>query len=152
MASVPVTNDALSRTFTTALLLTGSAERAEAAVLEGIRVMDRSRVSAEALLRTTGEASISAKIPCERVEEKESASSLLPVELRRVLRLPPDFRRCFVLRVLVGLSREVCARMLQTEIHRVDELVCVSARALAGLSKEKASRWECLTEMSGHGS
>src|SRR5260370_23544988 len=82
MASVPITNEAQRRTFTTALLLTGSAERAEGAVLEGIRVMDRSRVSGEALLRTTGEASIAAKIPCERVEGKESASSLLPVELR----------------------------------------------------------------------
>ena len=142
MASVPITDEALGRTFITALLLTGSAERAETAVLEGIRGMDRNNVSGEALLQGTVAASIAAKIPEQRAEEQ--ASSMLPVELRRVLRLSLDFRRCFVLRVLIGLPRAVCARLLQTEIHRIDELVYASARALAGLPEE------CAVAESGH--
>src|SRR5712691_7609487 len=133
MASVPITNEALGRAFTTALLLTGSAGKAEAAVLEGIRVMEQRNVSGEALLQGTIAASIATKLPEQRVEEQAYAAFLLPVELRRVLRLSQELRRCFVVRVLVGLSREVCARMLHTETHEIDEFVCVSARALACL-------------------
>jgi hypothetical protein len=144
MHSGPITMEALGRTFITAVLLTGSAERAEAAVLEGIKIMERGNVSDEALLlQGTLSASIAARADGGRVEEQEHASSLLPVELRRVLRLLPDFRRGFVLRVLIGLSREVCARMLQVEIQQIDELVCVAARALACLSKEGTPGWEC---------
>jgi len=150
MDSGPITNEALGRTFITALLLTGSAERAEAAVFEGIQVMERGKVSDETLLlQGTMSASIAARANGPRAEEQEYASSLLPVELRRVLRLLPDFRRGFVLRVLVGLSREVCARMLQTEIQHIDELVYVAARALAGLSKEGTPGWECTAAISG---
>jgi len=54
-------------------------------------------------------------------EDLERASSIFPFELRRVLHLAPDYRQCFVLRFLVGLPCEVCARLLHLEIHDVDE-------------------------------
>jgi hypothetical protein len=136
MDNGPITTEALDRTFITALLLTGSAQRAEAAVVEGIKATQRGKVSDETLLlQGTLSASIAAGSNSPRAAEQEHASSLLPVELRRVLRLLPYFRRGFVLRVLVGLSREVCARMLQIEIHQIDEVVRLAARALVRLSK-----------------
>jgi hypothetical protein len=151
MDNGPITNEALGRTFITALLLTGSAERAEAAVLEGIKVTQRGEVSDEALLlQGTLSASIAAGADGPRAEEQQHASSLLPVELRRVLRLLPDFRRGFVLRVLVGLSREVCARMLQTEIQHIDELVYAATRALACLSKDGTPGRQCTAAIAGH--
>lgn len=131
---VPITNEGLGQAFRTALLLTASAERAEAAILAGIRVIDPFDVSDESLMREAMTASIAAKIHEVRVEESEPGS-LLPPELRRVLRLSKDLRHGFVLRVLVGLPREVCALMLQTGTQRIDELVCDSVQALAGLSE-----------------
>jgi hypothetical protein len=110
--------------------------------------MDQNQLSGEALFQRTVAASIAAKIPAQRAEEQEYGFSMLPLELRRVARLSPDHRRCFVLRVLMGLPREVCARMLQTEIQRIDELVCLSAQALA--SGRAISRWEYAVAISGN--
>ena len=133
--AAPMTNEGLGRAFRTALLLTASAERAEAAILEGIRVIDPFDVSDQSLLRETITASITAKIHGEQVEESEQGSSWLPLDLRRVLRLSRNLRHCFVLRVLVGLPREACALMLQTGTQQIDKLVCDSVQALAGLSQ-----------------
>ena len=54
-------------------------------------------------------------------EDLACASSMLPFELRHVLHLPTALRHCFVLRFLVGLPREDCARLLHLEIRQVDE-------------------------------
>ncbi|MEP6538013.1 MAG: hypothetical protein ABJF23_21925, partial [Bryobacteraceae bacterium] len=147
MACLPMIDEALGGTFVAALLLTGSAAGAEAAVMEGIRVMERNGDEGEMLMQRTMAASIAAKVSRRESAEHRHAESLLPLELRRVLRLSRDFRRCFVLRALAGLSREVCAHLLQIEIHLIDELVCASARALASvpayLPDDVAARWEC---------
>lgn len=135
--TVPITNEGLGRAFRTALLLTASAERAEAAILEGVRAMGASEVSDESLLREVMTASIASKIHEERVEEAERDSSWLPSALRRVLRLSRNLRHCFVLRVLAGLPREVCALMLQTGPQQIDELVCDSVQALAVFSRSE---------------
>jgi len=135
----PGARKTLGKTFITALLLTGSARRAEAAILEAIEVMEEGKVPDDALLHGIVAASIASRTPDARIDEEDHASSLLPVELRLVLRLPVDLRRCFVLRMLAGFSIGTCARMLQTEIHQVEELVCVSVRALASLSEHGAS-------------
>jgi hypothetical protein len=127
----PITDQGLERSFTTALLLTASAGRAEAAVLEGIRVVDAFELSDAALFRETLAASMEANSQKAPAAELEYASSLLPLDLRPLLRLSRDLRSCFVLRVLVGLSREVCARMLRIGIRQIDELVCDSVQALA---------------------
>jgi hypothetical protein len=126
MITAPITDEALDKAYITAFLLTGNSARAEAAVLEGIQTMVCDGISGDALLQGTLMASVASPA------EQEGDTSSLPPELRRVLRLSPDLRRCYVLRVLVGLSREACARILNTGIHHIDELVCASARALAG--------------------
>jgi hypothetical protein len=119
-------DEAINRAYITALVLTASPQAAEAAVLEGIRTMENDNVSGDALLQGTLTASVA--FPSDRQGDVSS----LPPELRRVSRLSTELRRCYVLRVLVGLPRETCARMLHTGIHHIDDLVCASARALAG--------------------
>ena len=116
-------HNTIGKAFLTALLLTGNAERAEAAILEGNRVMALDNASGEALLIGAVNAAIEAHSETSRQtpEELERASSMLPFELRRVLHLPLPLRHCFVLRFLLGLPREVCARLLHLEIRQVDE-------------------------------
>lgn len=113
----------IGKAFLTALLLTGNAERAEAAILHAQGALGLDNTSGEALLRRVVNAAIAP--PCETVvqlsEDLERASSNLPCELRRVLHLPAALRHCFVLRFLVGLPREACARLLHLEVPQVDE-------------------------------
>jgi hypothetical protein len=45
----------------------------------------------------------------------------LPFELGCVLHLQPDLRHCYVLRILVGLSREVCAWLLHTDVEQISQ-------------------------------
>jgi hypothetical protein len=141
MAAEPVTREALSKAFTTALLLTGSVERSEAAVLESIRWLNLDDDAAgEKLIRGALKAAIARE--CEIVEQRpgelDYALSLLPLELRRVLRLPADLRHCFALRVLAGLPRNVCAPLLNLEIRQVEEAAGFAAQMLAGICEEEA--------------
>jgi DNA-directed RNA polymerase specialized sigma24 family protein len=125
-----MTSQYLATPFVTAVLLTGSAERAETAMLEGIRSWDADADPDEELLRTTVSAALDLYRP-QRQEEITQASFLLPVELRGVLQLPPDLRQCYVLRLLMGLPRESCARMLGVDAGAVDRDTGLAAQALA---------------------
>jgi DNA-directed RNA polymerase specialized sigma24 family protein len=120
--------------FITALLLAGSMERAEAAVLEGITSLNPDDISDGPLFTA---AVLSASVTQqtggleEHMEIAERTSSILPLELRKVLHLPPPLRRCFVLRMLAGLPREVCARLLHLEVQQVDERTCAALPMLS---------------------
>src|SRR5437016_1343389 len=132
---------AVDKAFITALLLTGSTERAEAAILEGHGAMDLDHLSEDALFRRAVNAAIEPQSePSEQPrEELERASAVLPFELRRVLHLPPALRHCFVLRFLVGLSCEACARLLPLEICQVDERARTAMLELPTIREEKRS-------------
>ena len=114
---------AVDKAYITALLLTASVKRAEAAILEANGATDLDSTTGEVLLREAVNAAIELQSETSKQpsEDLERASSILPFELRRVLHLPPALRQCFVLRFLVGLPREVCARLLHLEIRQVDE-------------------------------
>ena len=122
---------AVDKAYITALLLTASAKRAEAALLAATRAAIFDSAPGEVLIRGAVNAAVeppsetSEQLP----EDLEHASSMLPFELRRVLHLSQALRQCFVLRFLVGLPREVCARLLHLEIRQVDE------RARAAMSE-----------------
>jgi DNA-directed RNA polymerase specialized sigma24 family protein len=135
MVAEPVADQALSKIFVTALLLTGNAKQAEGAVVEVIRRLDFDDASDEALLRSTVDASLERRdvIPQLPPDALERASPALPLELRNVLHLSPELRRCFVLRVLIGLPREVCARLLHLGVGEVDERTCNASLSLAGV-------------------
>jgi hypothetical protein len=97
--------------FRTALLLTGHMKTAEAAVIQGIGAC--ADLSPGTLLIETSRAAVQRRTkssdgPCE-VE-------CLPPELRRLFMLQPLPRHCFVLRILVGLTPEVCAELLDVAV------------------------------------
>ena len=99
---------ALDMAFRTALLLTGDTRTAEAAVMHGIGVcedLSPGGLLIEAVRSALRRRTKSSEGPCE-VE-------CLPPELRRLFLLQPLPRHCFVLRILVGLSPEVCAELLE---------------------------------------
>ena len=56
---------------------------------------------------------------------------MLPVELQHVLHLARNLRHCFVLRLLVGLSRALCAWLLHLETRQIDERTCAAVLELA---------------------
>jgi hypothetical protein len=109
---------ALDMAFRTAVLLTGATKSAEAAVIHGISA--REELSPHGLLTEAVRSAVrrrtkSSDGPCE-VE-------CLPPELRRLFMLQPLPRHCFVLRVLVGLSPEVCAELLEVSVTEFENAV-----------------------------
>jgi hypothetical protein len=121
---------ALSNAFWMALLLTGNVEAAEAAVLDGIASLELDRIPDDSLLLGAAKSAIHRRTA---VPEHFEALSLLPAELRRLFLLTPNDRDCFVLRVLIGLSSELCSGILHLSIHEVEdalftalpELLCI---------------------------
>ena len=122
MTTESMLRDAANRAYIAAFLLSGSAERAEAAVLESIRLMNSDVASGEELLQDAVHAAIELEEICgQRVGELGLDSSTLPFELQCVLHLPQYPRQCLVLRVLVRLPRDTCARLLRSELNQIDE-------------------------------
>jgi hypothetical protein len=126
-----ISNESLRRSFTIALLLTASVEGAEAAVLKSIELMPS---VCDELFRETINAAIR---PCGNARESPApaflkpATKLLPVGLHGVLELPNHLRHCFVLRFLLGHTRDACAHLLRLEIKHVDMNTYIAAKALA---------------------
>ena len=134
MTAPMMASGCLETTFITAILLTGSVKQAETAVLESIRSLNvDARTDEELLLRTTVAAAMDPRQRYRRPqpEEVSQASSRLPVELQRVLLLPTDLRQCLVLRLLMTMPREFCARLLGINARKVDRDTCLAAQALA---------------------
>jgi hypothetical protein len=73
--------EALPKTFWTALLLTGSIEAAEAAVLDGIAALEGDYVSGDSLLPATAKSAIQRR---SEFPEQSARLSILPLELRRL--------------------------------------------------------------------
>jgi DNA-directed RNA polymerase specialized sigma24 family protein len=114
---------ALGHAFLTAMLLTQSPARAEDAVREAILSWNPDEAGDAALVHGTVQASLNngRESASTRQEDVAEASALLPVELREILKLSRPSRNCLVLRILAGMSRDVCARLLQLSICEVDD-------------------------------
>jgi hypothetical protein len=128
------TRDAFQKLFIAALLLTGSAAKAELSILEGIRTSG-GKTSSNALLHATLNAAISPRetIHREISGAQDLSTSGLPVELRRVLLLPENLRHCFVLRLLVGLPLRECSRLLSLEPCQAEQNTISAAVMLTGI-------------------
>jgi hypothetical protein len=140
MAVKPITSGVLCKAFHAALLLTGSVEEAEAAVLGGISCLDlKDEAQGERLVRGALKRAIARRGEAvgREPEATDDALALLPLELGCVRRLPAEFRDCFVLRVLVGLPRDVCASLLNWDGRRVDEVAGGAAQMLAEICAEE---------------
>ena len=124
---------ALEMAFRTALLLTGAMKTAEAAVMQGIGACED--LSPRGLL-------IEAVRFAVRRRTKSSDSpyevECLPAELRRLslLRLLP--RRCFVLRILMSLSPEVCTELLEISVAELEDALYAALIELPLICSPKA--------------
>jgi DNA-directed RNA polymerase specialized sigma24 family protein len=127
----------INRAFLTAHLLTASTEQAESATMEAIDLWDPDAETEEVLFRNVLHAAARPQI--ESVPSSSNkcdvAGSYLPDELQAVLRLAPQLRRCFVLRILVGLPPQVCARLLHLDSRRVDRYASAALECLGSLDR-----------------
>lgn len=120
--------------FRAAHLLTASVHQAESAVLRAIGSFDPDGDSEETFFQSVMHAAVQgaveARLP---LASNQSASTglFVPAELQSVLDLSQDLRRCFVLRILVGMSRQACARLLGLNLRSVDQHTCVALQCLA---------------------
>jgi hypothetical protein len=129
-------DETVSKSFRTALLLTGSSFIAEAATLDAIHSEDPDQVQDGRLLRAAIVAAMA--MGFSDMPELDEVSSILPLELRRVLRLPAELRRCFVLRILAGLSGEECSHLLDMSIGLVDERTRAAASELVAIRQTES--------------
>ena len=121
-------HETLENAFVAGLLLTGSVQRAESAILESVRMSCPDDLFGKTLFRRAVHYSIDQQIEASAEQEKElaGAASILPFELRCVLNLPRYLRYCYVLRILVGLPREVCAWLLHLDVSQIDQYTCAA--------------------------
>jgi hypothetical protein len=118
---------ALPKAFWIALLLTGSIEAAEAAVLDGITALELDHISDDRLLLATAKSAIRRRTG---FLEQSDGLSILPLELRRLFLLAPNYRDCFVLRIFIGLTPELCPGILHLSIHEVEDALHTALQEL----------------------
>jgi hypothetical protein len=144
MTTETTLREAIDKAFITAFLLSGNTARAEAAVWKGVEWMNSDREGEELMQGTVTAAVERENLPERSPKPPEPALSRLQLELQRVMRLPHFLRQCFVLRVLVGLPRELCAGLLNSDADQVDQGACAAMLELP-LIREKSfathSRW-----------
>lgn len=130
----PSTEAILGMATLTAHLLIGDLTEAENAVMEAIDSWDPSRDDGEQLFQITLRAAVARRpIALFSTDSTENGATewKLPIELHRVLKLPPDLRQSFVLRVLVGLSLQVCAQILEVGAREISEHCCAAMTRLS---------------------
>ena len=125
-------SNAIEKAFSTALLLTASETMSEAAVLHGIGDLSCDQISSETLQLEVVKAAIRGSV--EFVDQLTLESPILPLELRPVLLLESRPRHCFVLRVLLGMTREACSGILRLGVQEIDDAVLDAVRTLPSLS------------------
>jgi hypothetical protein len=122
-------SSAVHTAFRTALLLGAATRTAEAAVQDAIDACED--LSHRGFLIETVRSTIRRRMNSAHALD---GLELLPPELRRLFLLPPLLRDCFVLRILVGLSPEVCTEILDVSNIEFEDAVCAALNQLPLLS------------------
>lgn len=132
-------HETLENAFIAGLLLTGSIEQAETAILESVRMTCPDDLFGETLFRRALHYAIDPQIEVSDKSQKEvdRAASILPFELRCVLKLSRQMRYCYVLRILVGLPREVCAWLLHLDTSQVEQRACAAMLELPHIQQKE---------------
>ena len=104
--------DSCREAFCTSLPLTGSVAHAESVVMEAIEFWSPS----------------------------DTVSQFIREELRPLLLMPDRHRHCFMLRMLVNLSRQACARILGLTGLQVDRYTTAAVSDLAQLNEQERSQ------------
>jgi hypothetical protein len=125
-------SNAIEKAFSTALLLTASETMSEAAVLHGIGELSCDQTSGETLQLEVVKAAIRGSVKF--VDQLTLESPILPIELRPVLLLESRPRHCFVLRALLGMTREACSGILRLTVEEIDDAVLDAVQTLPLLS------------------
>jgi len=140
MTTQTLEGSVIDRAFLAAHLLTGSLEQAESAVLGAIASWAPGGSEDELLehvlhaaVRRGGSGQSSAS---------DAPEAALPAALQAVLRLAILPRHCYVLRVLVGLPRQVCASLLRLSFERLDYFTCTALKGLPLLAEPRAAGTE----------
>ena len=133
-----VIDKCLARIFVAAYLLTGNTQQAEGATVESIQQLDLNATRSGCLSWKAIAASITPGNP-DSEGTPEEASTELPIELLRVLRLSPRLRQCFVLRVLMAMPRQYCAGLLQIDPREVDANSSLAVQQLARIVAAEAT-------------
>ena len=125
--------ETIENAFIAGLLLTGSIEQAERAIVSSVHCIEPEDVCGQRVFRRVIQWSVDPPAPQRSPGFIDEASvRTLPVELGRVLYLPSDLRHCYVLRILLGLSREVCAWLLHTDIQQISKRTESAVVSLTG--------------------
>jgi hypothetical protein len=117
----PDSIDLIRKAFLAALLLTANVKQAEDAVVEAITLFDMEQAAPEGLVSIAVAAAVKMRPGIESPRDVRIRSSILPWELNSLRYLSPHLRHCFVLRILLGWSREMSAGFLQLETPQVDD-------------------------------
>lgn len=120
-----------ARLFVTALLISGSAARAERAIEQSIELLEFEGVPCE---REILIAVIRAALAGGGTLAVSTHEVPLADELRAVLGLDADLRFCFVLRRLVGLTAEEAARLTALGASDVEAFMRAAILQLAGIA------------------
>jgi hypothetical protein len=124
--------------FTVALLITGTTEDAEAAVLEGISSVDPADEPRQSLIPRTIVASVEHR-KRNTLQKRGHIPTTLARELHAVIDLAPDIRICFVLHTLIGLPGQVCADLLRLEISQIQQRVTAAVLTLSQVKENSLS-------------
>ncbi|MGH9630521.1 MAG: hypothetical protein ACRD7E_19595, partial [Bryobacteraceae bacterium] len=120
---MPITANAISETldraFRAAFLLTGNADLAENAVLNGIAGLESDDHAEKMIVAKTIESLIRHRPDLPHGLDR--ALALLPHEFQRLVLLAPVSRACFLLRILFGITPTNCAMALNLTIEEFEE-------------------------------
>lgn len=126
-ANADSTRKTLEKAFIIALLLSGSSNDAEACVVDAYVAedVDRNLLSpfrTQRLLQSVIQRTLERAASCNAIAlHQDSLFAVLPWQVGSIFTLPLLQRRCFVLRVLAGLSREICGQILDITAKEVGE-------------------------------
>jgi hypothetical protein len=133
----------LNRLFRTALLITGSIESAERALVEAIDLLSEFEPPGGLVIRDVirfavarSSVGVLRAAECPSDSATESALILLK-ELRIVFNLPPGLRCCFVLRTLAGYTSEQVGLLMDIRSEDVETLAQDALVRLAELASER---------------
>ena len=137
---------ALDEAFIAGLLLAGSLDAAEAAILDGIEALEPDAPCGDALVEQTAKSSIRRR---GEFPERSEGVSILPLELKRLLLLAPICRDCFILRVLIGLTPATCSGILHLSQQECEDALHMALQNLPLIETRDRVRREVISPAEG---
>ena len=128
---------AISKAFWPAVLVSANTRSAEDAIADAIGISEPEDFATDAFLICVLRLLIQrSRIVVEQQESnRDPVLSTLPIELQRVLRLPTYYRHCYVLRILLGLSEDVCTALLHLDQRSLSKITSAAVCRLAAVQE-----------------